>query len=284
MDCQEAREKIGAYLDGELPVEQRQALHGHLDACAECSAELKYLRSMIGQLHLAARRSDVSVPRELWDHIERRTRSATTEKTPGRVLRLFRPSVALAASVAIFVGVTTFVTVWLTSGARTAQAAQIDYSVLLDGVAADANAAFQRFLEHYQAESIRPAEAHTAAPTLSFALPAQVAGGYRREEVYRLRFGDSPGIAARYQRGQEPLIVFFHRPVSKTHVGVHTKLPCIVGGRHGDRVEVGRWQLVHFSDPTTCHCVLSTLDVGVELEAVLTAIAPDFSKYSGYRH
>jgi hypothetical protein len=57
----------------------------------------------------------------------------------------------------------------------------------------------------------------------------------------------------------------------------------MVEGREVRSVEVKPWRLVHFTDPTTCHCVLSTLDVEKELPAVFAAIAPGFKTGEG-RH
>lgn len=277
MDCQAAREKIGPYLDGELPAEQQRALRLHLDGCAGCAAEFEQLRKVVERLAEAAGPSTVEAPRELWDRIEQRMDRPLAGRATARVIRLFRPAAALAASVAILVGVGTFLTLWLSSGATTAQATEIDYSALLDGVTGDVDLAFRRFVERYGGQPVDPSEAQAAGPALSFAVPPELPGGYRLEQVHRLRFGSATGIAVCYRRGQQPLLVFFHPPPDKMHLGVHTASPCRVGQWRASQVEVGRWRLVHFTDPTTCHCVLSTLDLQSELPAVLAALAPRFN-------
>ncbi|HUW81172.1 MAG TPA: zf-HC2 domain-containing protein [Phycisphaerae bacterium] len=276
MDCQVAREKIGPYLDGELPVEQQRALQLHLDGCARCAAELEEFREVVGRLADAAGPSKVEAPPGLWDRIEQRMDRPPGGRTTARVIRLLRPPAALAASVAILVGVGTFVALWLSSGATTVQAAEIDYSALLDGVTGDVDVAFRRFVEQYGGQPIDPSEAHAAASGLSFAVPPELPGGYRLEQVHRLRFGSATGIAACYRLDQQPLLVFFHPPADKMYLGIHTASPCRIGQWRGSQVEVGRWRLVHFTDPTTCHCVLSTLDLQSELPAVLAALAPRF--------
>ncbi len=276
MDCQVAREKIGPYLDGELSVEQQQMLQRHLDGCTSCAAEVEKLREVVGRLAEAAGPSKVEAPSGLWDRIEQRMDRPPSGRTTARVIRLLRPPAALAASVAILVGVGTFVTLWLSSGATTVEAAEIDYSALLDGVTGDVDVAFRRFVEQYGGQPIDASEAQAAASGLSFTIPPELPGGYRLEQVHRLRFGSATGIAACYRLGDLPLLVFFHPPPDKMHLGVHTASPCRIGQWRASQVQVGRWHLVHFTDPTTCHCVLSTLDLQSELPAVLAALAPRF--------
>jgi hypothetical protein len=58
-------------------------------------------------------------------------------------------------------------------------------------------------------------------------------------------------------------------------MGVHRQSCCHVAGREGQRVEVGPWQLIHFTDPSTCHCLLSLLDEASQA-AVFAAVAPNF--------
>jgi hypothetical protein len=54
-----------------------------------------------------------------------------------------------------------------------------------------------------------------------------------------------------------------------------------VAGRPGYCVETGPWRLIHFTDPTTCHCILSKLTSDSDLKAVMAAVSPDFDRYSG---
>jgi hypothetical protein len=171
---------------------------------------------------------------------------------------------------------------WLHS--RTAIAADIDFAMLLDGLATDVDDAVLTFLRHHHAEPIAAEAARDAAPQLRFAVPPDLAGGFRLEEVYAFPLGREKGIAARYRRERLPLVVFFHRPATRDHLGVHSETPCYVEGRRGESVEVGPWRLVHFTDPTTCHCVLSTLDLKSELPKVMAAIAPDFAQQKDVRH
>lgn len=274
MTCQTVQEQLGAYLDGELPPDQASQVRQHVEACADCASQLERLRELIERLPWAG---ESKAPENLWSSIEHRLDRSAANRTRRMLRHWLRRPVAAAASIALLIAAGVFVTAWLTSGTTTARATTINFGVLLDGLTANADDAVAGFLRYYHAESIPTGAAHAVAPRMSFAVPAELPGGFRLEQVYRLRLRSDVAIAARYRRGQEPLAVFFHPPVDKEQMGVHAETHCLVGGRHAHSVEVGPWRLVHFTDPTTCHCVLSRLDMQSELPAVMTAVAPAFT-------
>ncbi len=278
MDCKAIQDKIGALLDGELSVHERTSLEEHLRACSSCTAELERLQVLADRLRAFGGDFEAASSPPLWSAIEQGL-SAPAPQTPHRrrVFQFFRRPLTAAASVAILIGGGLLAGIWLTSETPTASAATIDYSVLLDGVTNDVAASFQRFLSYYGGQQIDPKAATRVAPGLSFALPAELPGRYRLDKVYQLQFGVSPGVAAWYQGENGPLIVFFHTPVNRENVGVHKEMPCLVGNHYGHRIDIGSWKLVHFTDPTTCHCILSTLNVESELPAVFAAVAPQFT-------
>jgi hypothetical protein len=278
MNCEAIQDRLGPFLDEELSAQECSSLDEHLQACPACTAELKRLRAVVDGLRAHREHSEVAAPPRLWPAIERELdRPGAPRTEPRRVLRFLQKPVAAAASVGILVGLGLFLSVWLGQGSPTASAETIDYSVLLDGLPSDIEASFQRFIGYYHGRQIDPAAALESAPGLSFSLPRELPGGYVLDKVYRLQFGTSPGIAARYQGGKEPVFVFFHPPAHREDLGTHTEMPCIIGDRHGHQIAVGPWRLVHFTDPTTCHCVLSVLNVKSQLPAVFAAIAPRFS-------
>jgi hypothetical protein len=282
MDCKTAQEWLGALLDGELSDQERLLLEKHLQACSSCDAEREQLQAMVHHLQTCDRHANVNAPTQLWSSIEKELdRPARELGRAERMFRLFRKPIAAAASLALVLGLGILFAAWVTESARPAQAAGVDYSILLNNLSGDVNAAFERFIQYYKAQPIDVADAQRAAPALSFSLPPELPGGYRLEQVYRLRFGTAPGVAAQYRRGDEPLMIFFHPPVDKERLGVHREQPCLVGHTHGHKVEVGAWRLVHFTDQTTCHCLLSTLNVESELPAVFAAVAPKFGGGEG---
>jgi len=279
MDCPKAQGMMGAYLDGVLPEIQAEELEAHVAVCRPCSSELEKTRSLVDQLNwAAAKQQGVTAPKRLWSQIEQQLERDGRQSKVIWLIRLFKKPLAAAASLAILVGTGVFFAIWLSAGTGTAQAFTVDYSILLDDLAVDVDAAVMRFFDHYNAVPIDAESAQAAAGGLNFAIPPELPGGYHIEQAYRLKFGDSPGIAARYRRDQEPLVVFFHPPVEQAKLGIHRESDCQVAGRDGHQVEVGPWRLIHFTDPTTCHCLLSKLDNESDVFAVLAGIAPEFSK------
>ena len=283
MNCRQARERLWLLLDGELPAEQAAEANKHLLTCAECAAEFVRTRALAARLGTLAEPAE-QPPDELWSAIEARlpeTGTIAVKIRPHPVLvRLGRRTLAAAAAVLLAIGSFSWLLVSLSSAPSQAVAA-VDYSLLLENVDQGPDAAISRFLEHHQAVAIPLSQAWTVGRALSFAIPETLPSGHRLEQVYRLDFAGAPAIAVSYRRDGEPLVAFFHRSAVPHKTGVHDSMPCEVGGQHGHHVETGDWRLVHFADPSTCHCVLSRLDLERELPGVLRSLAPDFDRYSG---
>ena len=127
----------------------------------------------------------------------------------------------------------------------------------------------------YGAQELTPTQTKQHAPDLNFEVPETLPGGFRLKSAYGLRIQDAPGIAAEYSRDGEFLGVIFHSPVHREDYGTHKDSPCVIGKHRGHKVEVGPWKLMHFTDLTTCHCVLSRLMEDGELPAIVAAVAPD---------
>lgn len=278
MTCDEATEKLGLYLDDELPSAARHDLASHLATCSSCRAGLDALRDMTSKLAAAG---DVSVPDCIWTAIERRL-----DDDPGSFPRASpmrgglsgersrwprHLPLALAAAVVLAVGLGMVGLVW--TGPR-AEAATVDYSVLLDALPLDAQKAFRKFLVRYDAKPSTPVAAKRFAPKLTFETPADLPGGFRLQAIYELRFGGHAGIAAEYDRGGEFLGAVFHPPLGHVRFGSRADYTCVIGQSCGHTVQVGDWNLIHLTDPTTCHCVLSRLDQQRQLPEIMAAIAP----------
>lgn len=271
MDCQSARESLGPYLDDELPSSTRTVVSAHLADCPECAAELASLRSISGDL---ASRTHVVVPEGLWSEIERKL-DCSTERPMAHLGRFSGARrFAIAAGILLAVGAGTGWLFWSENGAATAKASTVDFSALLDSISIDATAAFEKFLGQYHARSASSAEAKRTASHLDFEIPETLPGGFRLVKAYTLRFGDETGAAASYDRNGEFLGVIFHRPVQREHFGTHKDYDCVIGQHRGHAVAVGEWKLVHVTDSTTCHCVLSKLSEDGDLPPVLKAVAP----------
>lgn len=69
MDCSQCRERLYALYDGELSPEEEQAMHEHLQACAECQTVWQQITEMLGLLH---NMEPVTVPEDFRANLMRR--------------------------------------------------------------------------------------------------------------------------------------------------------------------------------------------------------------------
>ena len=70
--CDETRDRLDDFVDGELAPAERAGLEEHLARCAECRAGEARLRALLEEA--AALPLEVAPPEDLWPHIERRIR------------------------------------------------------------------------------------------------------------------------------------------------------------------------------------------------------------------
>jgi len=271
MNCEQIEPQLGSYIDNQLSAAEREHVDAHLESCSSCRAELAELRDLVDGI---ARPETVSVPDALWASIERRLDQTQRSASPAPSARrggLRIAPWAIAAGVVLAVGLGL---VGLSSFETTAYASTVDFGVLLDALPLDAQAAFRKFLVRYDAKPTTPVAAKRIASHLNFDTPDALPGGFRLQSVHQLRIGKSIGIAAAYDRDGEFLAAVFHPPMKHEKFGSHENYPCVIGEHCGHKVQVGEWSLVHLTDPTTCHCLLSRLDEQSEMPAVMAAIAP----------
>ena len=279
--CENTRGYLGPYLDGEAALDICREVESHLTLCHACADELSELRSVAASI---AEPMAVTVPSNLWDQIEGRLDRPTLARRPFPGLFRSRAGFALAASITVVVGLGLFAIPLVRDGGSQVHAATVDFGILLDSLQADARNAFDRFLANYGAKEATPTEAKRYASKLNFDLPVRLPGGFELKAAYVLRYGDAAGVAARYDRSGEFLGVLFHPSVLREDYGTHKDRSCVVGKHRGHKVPVGEWSLVHLTDPTTCHCVLSRLDEATELPAVMAAVAPGSAHTTGEAH
>ncbi len=280
MNCEEIKQQLGHYVDNELTSHMREEVSAHLKTCSTCSLEFKNLQDLTARISDS---NNTRVPANLWDSIEQRldTMDHPTKHTAPHHSFLRSRRWAMAASIIIVAGIGMF---GLSLVDTQAKASTIDFCVLLDGLQLDARDAFNKFLKQYDAQPTTPDKAPRSAPSLNFATPPTLPGGFRLKSVFLLQFGNQPGVAASYERGDDFLAAIFHRPVEQENFGTHKDYPCVVGKHHGHKVEVGSWKMVHLTDPTTCHCVLSQLDETSEIPAIMAAVAPDAINAHTHNH
>jgi len=272
MGCEQIERQLGRYIDGELSDTERDRIATHLASCGSCRAECDALLDLAQEI---AKGAAVGVPESLWSDIARRLdQPIRIDGSPSpRKHRSLMPATrwALAAGLLLAVGMGL---VGLSSLDTSAHASSVDFGVLLDALPLDAQGAFRKFLVRYDGKPTTPAAAKRLVPGLNFDTPALLPGGFRLTSVYRLRIGKTIGIAAAYDRDGEFLAVVFHTPMKHERFGSHESYPCVIGKHGGHKVQVGDWKLVHLTDRTTCHCLLSRLDEQTEMPAVMKAIAP----------
>jgi len=262
-------------VDDELTAAVRLEVEAHLESCSSCRTELADLRELVSHI---AKPPAVTVPDSLWDNIEPRLRQPEVPAAPRPPvvrLRLRTAPWAIAAGVVLAVGLGL---VGLSSLDTTAHASTVDFAVLLDALPLDAHKAFRKFLVRYDAKPTTPVAARRTASELNFDTPAVLPGGFRLQSIYELRIGGARGIAAAYDRDGEFLAAVFHPPMKHEKFGSHESYPCVIGQHCGHKVQVGEWKLVHLTDPTTCHCLLSRLDEPREIPTVMKAIAPELAE------
>ncbi len=279
MCCELIERQLGRYLDGELSAAEQKTVDAHLGSCSSCQAELDELRELVGPIAHSA--PAVTVPLALWERIEQRLDQTTHAALPLRAVHHLRLRItpwAMAAGLFMAVGLGMF---GLSSLDTTAQASTVDFGVLLDALPLDAQKAFRKFLVRYDAKPTTPIAAKRTAADLNFRTPATLPGGFRLQSVYELRIAGTKSIAATYDRDGEFLGVVFHAPMKLERYGSHESSPCVIGEHCGHKVQVGDWKLIHLTDPTTCHCLLSRLDEQTEMPAIMAAIAPKLSAGNG---
>lgn len=275
MCCDEMREKLGPYVDGEGSPEARAAIEAHLCTCQHCRCEVGRLQDLGARIRNGG---PVCVPPALWGRIEAELGETARPRRIPRLLRL-RPVLTAAACLLLTVGGGYFL---LTQGLGTrADAATVNFSVLLDGLSVDAEAAFRQFVQLYRGRPVSASQARRHASQLNFDLPSNLPGGFELEGAFALQIGEAPAAAATYRRGSEFIGTIFHRAIHPEDYGTHRDRPCVVGEHRGHQVQVGGWRLVHVTDATTCHCVLSRLDETQELPPILQALAPAIQPGAG---
>ncbi len=98
MKCDEIREKLNAYLDGEI--EDTKEIRRHLDTCSDCRRELEALSSVNDFL---SQYEDVSIPQPVIDRIL----AIPRRRALGSLSWFAKISIAATAAIAFFLGVVT---------------------------------------------------------------------------------------------------------------------------------------------------------------------------------
>lgn len=117
----EWREKIGLYVDGELEPREEQAIAGHLQSCAECSAAVLEQQALKKAIRVAGKR--FTAPPELYASVHRQMQ---LKKSTG----LWLKASALAAS-AVLLTIVAFAWISRPSASNATVAQLIDQHVIM---------------------------------------------------------------------------------------------------------------------------------------------------------
>ncbi len=278
MRCGEIRDKLGPYVDDEVSPAVRSAIAAHVCECNHCRGEIERLQDLGERIKAGG---PGGPPQALWGRIEARLLEGPEPQRAGRVAR-GRRILAMAACVMLAVG-SGYLLLTQGVGSRV-EAATVDFSVLLDGLSVDPEAAFREFVNLHRGRPVAAGQALRHASQLNFGMPSELPGGFVLETAFALQIGEAPAAAATYRRGTEFIGTVFHRAIHIEDYGTHRDHPCVIGEHRGHQVQVGEWRLVHVTDATTCHCVLSRLDDTTELPPVLRAVAPGFQPRTDHSH
>jgi anti-sigma factor RsiW len=82
--CEEVRELLSSYIDGELDPKTRDALENHIKSCRECEAELAGLRQTVSILRSL---DEVEVPETFRASLMEKVREAVPARAPGLASR-----------------------------------------------------------------------------------------------------------------------------------------------------------------------------------------------------
>jgi hypothetical protein len=89
LSCVAVRERLAAFHDNELPVQQRVAVQGHLNSCEGCTEDLSGYREVSSALRLAAPPGPADDWNGLTPGVISRMRAEANEAWPAKVGRLF---------------------------------------------------------------------------------------------------------------------------------------------------------------------------------------------------
>lgn len=186
----EWREKIGPYVDGELELREEQAIAGHLQSCADCSAAVLEQQALKKAVRVAGKR--FTAPPELYASVQR-------QMQPKKPAGLWLKASALAAS-AVLLAIVAFAWIARPSASNATASQLIDQHVIMlasvnpyDVISQDPHTVKPWF------QGRVPFTFNPAVPTDS---PFKLLGG---KLVYAQR---SPGAELVYQVRQHKMSVF----------------------------------------------------------------------------
>ena len=272
MTCDEVRESLSAYLDGELEDSLTEHIGAHLETCGDCVEDLEEL-SRLSRLLAPARRC--TTPEGLWARIAAHV--SATSAQPGR-----RPSTATVeasrlagrwrwVAAAASVGLATFVSsYWVASRTWFMQPVQTAYGLAL-GVYVEeleeGTQVFERFRAMHERREVSPDEMVRQVGFTPL-VPDELPDGFRLDKSYVLATTCCNAIEIRYIKGSQLVTVFQQgrgHPVS--FPGLEAE-PARIDGVVCRRVRVGDIVVVNWDGDGRNMTLLARADVP-QIEAMV---------------
>lgn len=248
MNCDEARNQLSPFLDGQLNPEESVALSAHLDQCAECTQELSDYRA-ISEL---AAESTIEPPAHLWDRIQEGVETpdrsveahSDQEFTPHRPRLSRRALVGLTAAIAVGVIAVTFGPHLMHDHDEMA----VNFDHYLDAYAEDPDRAAEMLFAEYPAEEVdldKAARQVGYTPVVASGLP----DGYSVVSTHILKMPCCMCVKTICSNAQgQRFVIFEHDAEQPMWFGDRRKSKCDCGGVPTSIVEfdsqlAGTWRV-----------------------------------------
>lgn len=204
MQCREVVELLSAYHDGELPLDQADAVAEHLAVCPACSAELDALQKLSD---MAQQLDEPSPPRHVWPRIAAQLDANQTPAAPtGLPTRRASRKSLLAVAALLLVSLSWVAyTRWQD---HEEEHLAVNFSQFLDTFEQDFGEAQQELVEHYSGQPVEIADALRELkyrPVVADGLPAE----YEPAEAYLLKMPCCRCLEACYHRKDGGMLCVF---------------------------------------------------------------------------
>lgn len=195
MECEDLRQQLQRYVDGELPADLRGAVDAHVAGCADCRRLLREEQGWQQAIRRAA--SYYTAPELVRERIAGMTRRAAAAAAPAPWRGW-----AMAASLLLAVGLSSTATTYLTAPSATALIAQ------------EVVASHVRSLQPNHLADVASSDQHTVKPwfhgKINYAPPVDdlAADGFPLVGGRLDYIGKQPVAALVYRRAEHPINVF----------------------------------------------------------------------------
>ncbi len=243
MNCTEVKERLSAYYDGELSLQERAAVAEHLKGCLDCARELEGFRRVST---LADGLNHPEPPAQLWHRLDERL-DVEHSGDPARSTMAAAPRWTRNPNVRFGLVTATVILIavgWL--GHRTWFQHHDDHQFAetfghyLEEFSLDPHAAQNLLLAKYHSQSVDLAQAAQAVgyrPAIANGLPE----GYSIESTHVMKMPCCTCVQSLCQRSDGSTIAIFEHDDDETELwfGGRPEIPAVCDGANCSLVELG---------------------------------------------